>query len=277
MVFALAERVVNLEWPEQIPLRALLTGGDRLRTKKDASLPFALVNNYGPTECTVVATSGDVEANDSSEPSIGRPIANTNVYVVNEWLEPVPVGTTGELLIGGAGVARGYHDQPQMTAEYFPPDPFTGDEGRRLYRTGDVVRWRTNGELEFVGRKDGQVKVRGYRIELAEIEAALRQHELIRESVVAVREGERGEGRLVGYVVPVAGTTLALTELREYLAGKLPHYMIPTAFVTLDELPLTTNGKIDHQALPAPHSSLLFGVRVFVVLGNPTEQIIANI
>jgi amino acid adenylation domain-containing protein len=275
----LAERVLNLDWPERTELRALLTGGDRLRTNKDAVLPFALVNNYGPTECTVVATSGEVQStsDSSSEPPIGRPIANTNVYVVNEWLEPAPVGTTGELLIGGAGVARGYHDQPNMTAEQFTPDPFTGDEGSRLYRTGDVVRWRKNGELEFICRKDGQVKVRGYRIELAEVEAALEQHDSIRESVVAVREGERGEGRLVGYIVPVPGQTPALNELREYLAGKLPHYMVPTAFVVLDELPLTANGKIDHRALPLPDGSQLVSEREYVEPGNPAEQIIANI
>jgi amino acid adenylation domain-containing protein len=275
----LAERVLNLDWPERIPLRTLLTGGDRLRTNKDASLPFALVNNYGPTECTVVATSGEVQSKDdsSSEPSIGRPIANTNVYVVNEWLEPAPVGTTGELVIGGAGVARGYHDQPNMTAEQFTPDPFTGKEGSRVYRTGDVVRWRRNGELEFICRKDGQIKVRGYRVELGEVEAALEQHDSIKQSVVAVREGERGDGRLVGYLVPVGGQTLALNELREYLAGKLPHYMVPTAFVILDELPLTANGKIDHKALPLPDGSQLFGEREYVEPGNPTEQIIANI
>ncbi|HEU4511197.1 MAG TPA: amino acid adenylation domain-containing protein [Pyrinomonadaceae bacterium] len=274
---ALAERVLSLDWPEQTELRALLTGGDRLRTHKDARLPFALINHYGPTECTVVATSGEVQSDDSSEPSIGRPIDNTNVYVVNEWLEPAPVGTTGELLIGGAGVARGYHHQPHMTAENFTPDPFTDHEGSRLYRTGDVVRWRRNGELEFICRKDGQVKVRGYRIELGEVEAVLEQHDSIRQSVVAVRAGERGEGRLVGYVVPVPGQTPALNELREHLAAKLPHFMVPTAFVMLDELPLTANGKIDHRALPAPDLSQLASGREYVEPGNPTEQIIANI
>ncbi|HEX2270160.1 MAG TPA: amino acid adenylation domain-containing protein, partial [Pyrinomonadaceae bacterium] len=265
--------------PDRIPLRALLTGGDRLRTGKEANLPFALVNNYGPTECTVVATSGDVPSVDeqSEVPSIGRPISNTKVYVVNEWLEPSPVGAIGELLIGGAGVTRGYHDQPHLTAEFFTPDPFTGKEGNRLYRTGDVVRWRGNGELEFVGRKDGQVKVRGYRIELAEVEAVLDQHESIGESVVVVREGERGERRLVGYVVQVPGKELALPELREYLGGKLPHYMVPTAFVTLDKLPLTPNGKLDRDALPAPVDGQLVNEREYVEPATPVEQLIAGI
>jgi amino acid adenylation domain-containing protein len=275
----LAERVLNLSWPEETTLRTLLTGGDQLRTNKDASLPFTLVNNYGPTECAVVATSGEVPAVEGPAeiPSIGRPIDNTRVYVVNEFLEPAPVGVLGELLIGGDGVARGYHHQPNMTAENFTPDPFTCREGSRLYRTGDVVRWRNNGELEFVGRKDGQVKVRGYRIELAEVEAVLEQHEAIAESVVTVREGERGERRLVGYVAFVSGRSLSLLEMREFMATKVPHYMMPTAFVTLAELPLTPNGKIDYRALPAPDIYQITSEQEFVEPANATEQIIANI
>jgi amino acid adenylation domain-containing protein/non-ribosomal peptide synthase protein (TIGR01720 family) len=254
----LAEVVLSQPLPENLKLRALLTGGDRLH-RVTRKLPFRLINHYGPTENTVVATSCDVEIGSVNEsgPPIGRPIANTQVYVMDERLQPVPVGVAGELYIGGDSLARGYHKRPELTAERFIPNPFKRVEGGRLYRTGDLVRYLVNGELEFLGRTDDQVKVRGHRIETGEIEATLCEHKSVRESAVVAREDVPGEKRLIAYVVPaeaVEDEALWTTDLRLYLSERLPQYLVPAGFVLIETIPLSPHGKVDRRRLPAPVS-----------------------
>ncbi|PVZ42393.1 non-ribosomal peptide synthetase [Pseudomonas sp. CC120222-01a] len=228
-------------------LRTLLVGGDRLRTfERDPG--FALVNNYGPTETTVVATSGQVIANGALH--IGQPIANTRVYVLDEGLQPLPVGVTGELFIGGAQVARGYFNRPELTAERFFDDPF--NPGGRMYRSGDLVRWNADGTLDYLGRNDDQVKIRGVRVELGEIEAAVAAWPAVDDAVVLVREG-----RLLAWYTETAPVDPEL--LRQALQASLPAHMLPWAFIRLDELPLTSHGKLDRRALPDPDGALLAG------------------
>ncbi|HEX3759257.1 MAG TPA: amino acid adenylation domain-containing protein, partial [Kofleriaceae bacterium] len=210
-----------------------------------------LWNMYGPTETTVWSTCGRVELG-QGEISIGRPIDNTEVWILDDAGGLAPIGVPGELCIGGAGVALGYHEQADFTAERFVRDPFAARPGARLYRTGDLARWRADGQLQHLGRADHQVKVRGYRIELGEIEVALARHPQIAEAVVAARPGPGGEQRLVAYLVARAAAAPGPAALREHLRATLPDYMVPAAYVTLDRLPLTPNGKVDRRALPAP-------------------------
>jgi len=230
-----------------------LCGGEALSPVLAAALRqrvSSLWNVYGPTETTVWSTVEEIRSDGPI--LIGRPIANTEAYVVDGENQPVPVGVPGELLLGGAGLARGYLDRPELTAEKFVPNPF-GDSGSRLYRTGDLARWRVAGVLECLGRIDHQVKVRGFRIELGEIEATLRRHPQVGEAVLVAR-GEPGEQNLVAYVAAQegAGGAPEVDELRSFLSAKLPAYMVPWAFVVLPALPLTANGKIDRRALPDP-------------------------
>lgn len=205
-------------------------------------------NLYGPTECSVDATLCRI-APPHRAPRIGQPLANTQAYILDSRLEPVPVGVAGELYLGGAGVARGYLSRPDLTAERFVADPF-GTPGARLYRTGDLARWHADGTIEFLCRVDHQVKVRGYRIELEEIEAVLGQHEHVQQCAVSMYEDERGEKRLIGYLVAKAEPAPTSHELRRFLREKLPDYMVPSAFITLPELPVGANGKIARKALP---------------------------
>jgi amino acid adenylation domain-containing protein len=264
-----AERLLQLEWPGESRLRVLLTGGDQLHERPGSGVSFKVVNNYGPTEATVVATSGEVQTEAAARaaaergwPTIGRAIANVRVYVVDEELELVAVGVVGELVIGGSGLARGYQGQAELTAARFVPDPYGAEGGGRLYRTGDLVRYRADGEIEYVGRRDEQVKVRGYRIELGEVEAVVREHGRVRAAVVVAREDQPGEKRLVAYIVAAsesaggaAGGESLSRELQAYLKQRLPEYMVPTAFVELAEMPLTAHGKVDRRALPASEQS----------------------
>jgi acyl-coenzyme A synthetase/AMP-(fatty) acid ligase/acyl carrier protein len=232
-------------------LRALLTGGDKLHQGNWSSLPCPIINHYGPTENTVVSTCA--QATSGNVPPIGKPIANARVYVLDEEFQPVPVGMAGELYVGGASLARGYVNRPDLTAERFVPDPFSNLAGERLYQTGDVVRFLPDGNLEFLGRKDHQVKLRGFRIELGEIENALAGHPQVRHAAVMVRDEGAAEKRLVAYVVPQDPAAPPDTnELRTYLQGKLPAYMVPSSWVELQELPLTANGKLNREALLAP-------------------------
>ena len=238
-----------------------------------------LINEYGPTETVVgccvyevphgVATTGSV--------AIGKPIANTRLYVLDRKLRLAPVGIPGELYIGGDGLARGYLNRPDLTAEKFIPDPYAGEPGERLYRTGDVARWSSLGELEYLGRNDHQVKVRGYRIELGEIEAAIHRHERVRECAVIVSDDKTAGKRLVAYLAAEAGEAIDAEELRRFLSSVLPEYMIPSLFVTLNELPLSPNGKVDRSALPAPDAAQFAKGKGFVDALTPAEDLLAGI
>jgi len=210
------------------------------------------LNAYGPTETTVCATIAEDE-DGTRKPSIGKPIANMRVYVVDAYLQPVPIGVPGEIIVGGVGVTRGYLNRPGLTAEKYIPDAFSGEAGGRLYRTGDRGRWLADGTVEYVGRIDEQVKIRGFRIELGEIEATLRAHPGVADVVVIAREDVPGDKRLAAYVVPVEGAPdPTAAELRGTAAERLPEYMVPSYFIPLKTLPLTPNGKVDRRALPAP-------------------------
>jgi amino acid adenylation domain-containing protein len=237
----------------------------------------ALWNLYGPTETTVWSSAWRVEAGEAPI-SIGSPLANTRLYVLDKWLRVVPVGIVGELYIGGDGLARGYRNRPVLTAERFIPDPFGNPPGGRLYRTGDLARWRPDGRLECVGRVDHQVKIRGFRVEIGEIEAALARHPAVREAVVAARPDPSGETSLAAYIALRDGSGSSIAaELRRFLLGTIPDYMVPSAFVFLDALPLTPNGKIDRQALPNPGRVRPPAGADFVPPRGPIEEALAEI
>ncbi|RKH24614.1 AMP-binding enzyme, partial [Corallococcus sicarius] len=223
------------------------------------------------TECTVDATACAFDA--SPTPTIGRPLPNVRVYVLDRNLHPVPTGVPGELFIGGEGVARGYLGRPELTADRFIPDAFAATPGARLYRTGDVARWRADGTLDYLGRADFQVKVRGFRIELGEIEATLLQHPEVREAVVLAREDVPGDKRLVAYVTALEGHALEADTLKAHLKQHVPEYMVPSAFLVLEALPLNTNGKVDRKALPAPLGTAL--TSSYVAPSTPTEEQLA--
>lgn len=252
----LAELLLDLAWPSRSALRLLITGGDRLHSRPRAEIPFRLLNEYGPTENTATSTAGEVAPRGRAEglPRIGGPIAGTTAHVLGAGMQPPPVGVEGELLLGGAGVARGYLGRPDLTAERFLPDPLAGEPGSRLYASGDSVRRLADGELDFLGRKDSQVKIRGFRIELGEITAALRSHPAVGDAHVLVRaDAQAGGSFLAAYVVPSdADRAPAADELRAHIARDLPAYMLPSAYVLLEALPLNRSGKVDQRALPAP-------------------------
>lgn len=256
----LAELLIQLDWPANSKLRTLLTGADTLHRRPPQGLPFALVNNYGPTESTVVATSGAVApaGSDAKQPSIGRAIANTQIYILDEQMRPAAQGTTGELYISGAGLARGYRNRPELTLEKFVPNPFENGSGSgRLYRTGDRARLLPNGEIEFLGRLDDQIKIRGYRVELDEISSVLDSHADVKASAVTVSGSRAEEKRLVAYLVLASDAAPTANVFREYLQRHVPDYMIPATFVRLESLPLTNNGKVDRTALPEPNGNTL--------------------
>ncbi|WP_437327214.1 amino acid adenylation domain-containing protein [Sorangium sp. So ce381] len=286
----LAEELLRLDWPARCALRALLTGGDRLRLWPHRAIPFEVVNNYGPTEATVVTTSCSLprgahdDRGPSREPPIGTPIDNARVYLLDPRRQPVPVGVPGELYIAGDGLARGYLHDPQLTRDRFLPDPFSSDPAARMYRTGDLVRWLHDGNIEFLGRLDHQVKIRGFRLELGEVEAALRQHPGLDDAVVLATADAHGDTRLVAYVVPNSGEQPAApgveaspAALRAHLQGRLPEHMVPSAFVALDALPMTANGKVDRAALPAPGPARAALAHAFVAPRSPVERALAGI
>ena len=262
--------------------RAFIIGGEALtaeslRLWRQAAPKTRLINEYGPTETVVGCCIHEVrpEDPDSGAIAIGRPIANTELYVLDEALQPVGIGEMGELYIGGAGVARGYLNRPDLTGQRFLPDGFSGRTGARLYKTGDLARWRGDGILEYLGRVDDQVKVHGYRIELGEIEATLAGAPGVRSCTVLLREDTPGNKQLVGYVVPRAGTTPAPDDLRRFLKERLPEYMVPAHFVALESLPLTQNGKVDRRALPAPSYETASGAHEYTAPRTETEQRLA--
>lgn len=250
----IAQRLIFLEWPTETTLRFLLTGADVLQQYPPAGLPFTLVNNYGPTECTVVALSGKIAPHQrpAALPPIGRPISNTRIFLLDESLQEVPAGSIGELHIAGAGVGRGYLHDPELTLEKFIPDPFDNNPGARLYKTGDLARALPDGNFEFLGRTDDQIKIRGYRIEPTEVSAALCKHDSIQSGIVIPRKDASGDYSLAAYLVLKQDTQVTAGDLRKHLQSQLTDYMIPSAFVVMDALPLTANGKVDRAALPAP-------------------------
>jgi natural product biosynthesis luciferase-like monooxygenase protein len=276
-------------------LRTIMIGGEAFPAALAAELRQAtsatLMNMYGPTETTIWSATYTVDHIEDKLP-IGQPIANTTLYILDRSLEPVPIGAAGELYIGGEGVVRGYLDRPELAAERFIPDPFGSTAGRRLYRTGDLARYLPDGNIEFLGRVDHQVKIRGHRIELGEIETVIGQHPGIREAVVTAREDTPGDPRLIAYLVQSA-ETLAMgsarddrghtpiaslqNELRSLLMAQLPEYMVPSVFVTLDTLPLTPNGKVNRRALPAPEGKRPDLVVDYVPPQTDLEHVIASI
>jgi amino acid adenylation domain-containing protein len=253
----LAQRLIFLDWPTETSLRFLLTGADVLQQYPPAGLPFTLVNNYGPTECTVVALSGVVSPHDrpAALPPVGRPISNTRIFLLDEDLQQVPLGSIGELHIAGAGVGRGYLNDPELTLEKFIPDPLDKKSGSRLYKTGDLARALPDGSFEFLGRTDDQIKIRGYRIEPNEVSAVLCTYDAVQSGVVIPRKDPSGEYFLAAYLVLKPDALVSAADLRKHLQSHLPDYMIPSVFVVLDAFPLTTNGKVDRAALPAPDST----------------------
>lgn len=251
----LTEALMDETWPATTHLRAILTGGDRLRRWPGNRLPCPLFNHYGPTESAVVATAAPVppESDGHAAPSIGRPIANTEVYVLDAHRQPVPIGVPGELYLGGAGLAEGYHGRSELTAEKFVPDLFDHLGERKLYRTGDLVRWREDGQLDYLGRLDQQVKIRGHRIEPGEIEAVLNENPVVRESLVLAREDATGQPQLAAYYLLRPGQVApAPASLAAALHRRLPAYMVPNSYQPLEAWPLTVNGKVDRSRLPAP-------------------------
>jgi amino acid adenylation domain-containing protein len=244
---AVADGLIGLGWPKDCSLRFLLTGGDALTRRPAPGLGFTVVNNYGLSETTVVATSGVVASDEEGAPSIGRPIAGVVAEVLDENLQPVEPGVAGELIIGGVAVGRGYLNRPDLTAERF----LYGDGGRR-YRTGDRVRLRPDGAFEFLGRLDDQLSIRGVRVEPGEVSAALHSHPAIAASVAVGIDSPAGERQLVAYVVSADGQQPDGRELNGFLCAFLPETMLPSKYVWIDELPLTVHGKIDRDALPAP-------------------------
>ena len=258
-------------------VKQVLFGGEAVnpesvrRVLESGGPPRRLLHVYGPTECTTFATFylvTEVEKDATTIP-IGRPITNTTAYVLDKHGNPLPIGVPGELYLGGPGVAQGYLNQPELTAERFVADPFT--EGGRLYQTGDIVKYLPDGNIEFIGRADNQVKIRGFRIEPGEIEAILNRHPEVENAVVLAREDEPGHRCLVAYVVPKSGEPIK--DWGDFLKKKLPDYMTPSAFVVLDKLPLTHNGKVDRRALPAPERQ----IEAYRTPRTPQEQILCDI
>lgn len=275
----LAEPLMKSDWPADTSLRLLLTGAERLHAFARADLPFAVINNYGPTECTVVATSGPVpvEGHHTTDlPTIGRPILNTQIYVLNENGWPVADGQSGEIYIGGAGVARGYRNRPDLTASRFLADPFSNTRGARMYRTGDLGRLLPDGQIVFEGRVDHQEKVRGYRVEPDEIACHLNRHPAIASSAV-IADGAAGERRLVAYFVPAGEDAVTAHDLRELLSRSLPEHMIPSMFIRLEALPQTSQGKLDRDALPKPTIEKMMPGFDYRAPATPTERRVATI
>jgi amino acid adenylation domain-containing protein len=248
-----AAALMSMDWPAATALRVMLTGGDVLHQGPARPLPFEVINNYGPTECTVVATSSVLQVGQMGRPAIGRPIAGASVYLLDECGANVADGAIGEIYIGGEGVGQGYRNLPESTARCFVRDPFSGEQGNRMYRTGDYGRRRPDGEIEFCGRSDRQVKIRGQRVELDEIASALSRHPAIEFAAVNFKPSEAGDNQLVAYVLPKESVHLpGAAELQKHLQLKLPNYMIPAVFMQLNSLPLSPSAKVDPALMEQP-------------------------
>jgi acyl carrier protein len=268
--------------PIFVHLRYLIVGGDVLdpaivRRVMRSSPPQHLLNAYGPTECTTFSTTYLIrEIPDDRIIPIGRPISNAQIYILDRHMQPTPIGIPGEIYIGGAGVALGYLNRPDLTAERFIRCRLHGDQGVRLYRSGDLARWRPDGNIEFIGRDDQQVKVRGYRIELGEIETQLTRCDGVKEAIVVARQHATEEKRLIAYITRDNEGGPNVEKLRLHLKSVLPDYMIPSAFVLLERMPLTPNGKVDRRALPEPDLSFYIS-RQYESPQGETEQTVAEI
>ncbi len=261
-------------WTGDRKLKAIV-GGEAVSAelaRKLAASCGSVWNMYGPTETTVWSSGYRVEGRDERNVSIGKAIANTSLYVLGPNREPLPQGREGELYIGGDGLARGYFNRPELTAEKFVPDPFSSRPGACMYRTGDVARFRPDGNLEYLGRVDHQVKVRGFRIELGEIEAVLEQHPAVQKAVASARDDDFGGKYLVGYFIPKPGKAFSQSELREHLRKQLSEYMVPPALVALREFPLSANGKVDRKALPAPQAGDYYREREYLAPRDKVEK-----
>jgi amino acid adenylation domain-containing protein len=275
LVRELSESALRL--PES--LRIVIVGGEKASSaalaawRKLAGPRVRWVNTYGPTETSVIVTSYEPKTSEDIPAvlPIGRPIANTRIYILGKNLQPLPVGIAGDLYVSGPGLARGYLNRPEITAEKFVTDPFRTEPGARMYKTGDLARYLASGEIEFAGRTDDQVKIRGYRVELEEIEAVLGSHSGAREVVIAARENAAGEKNLVAYVVPAREQVPTASALRLHLKQQLPHYMVPSAFVLLEAMPKTPNGKVDKRALPAPKSTDFAETQEYVAPSDELE------
>jgi non-ribosomal peptide synthetase component F len=282
MLPSIYNRILSEARPEQLKsLRVVVVAGEactpEVVERHFQCVPEAgLFNEYGPTEGTVWSTVFKCSATNSRHISIGKPIPNVQVYILDPRLKPVPIGVAGELYIGGSGIARGYRNRADLTGQRFIPDPFSGRPEERLYRTGDLARFLADGNIEFLGRMDHQVKIRGFRIELEEIESLLSRVPVVEQAVVVARKDD-GEERLVAYVVARRGHSPTTTDLRDLLSRDLPDYMIPSVFVVLDALPLTPNGKVDRRALPAPDRVRPQLRQAFVAPRNAVEQLLAEI
>ena len=266
-------------------IRELVTTGEQLQITTPIVDLFTqladctLHNHYGPSESHVVTayTLAQKPLTWASHPAIGRPISNTQIYILDQFMNPVPAGVPGELYIGGIALARGYINRPDVTAEKFIPDPFSREPGARLYKTGDQARYLRDGNIEYLGRIDHQVKIRGFRVELGEVEAVLGQHPDVQEVVVMAREDTPGNRRLVAYVITDAQKANLTSQLQTFLREQLPEYMVPSAFVLLDEFPLTANGKVDRRALPVPDRLRPEAEEAYVAPRNAAEEIVAGI
>jgi acyl carrier protein len=260
-------------------LRSIVVGGEACTAEIAArwSGGRLFFNAYAPTEATIYSTLMLCPEGSRQTPPLGRPIQNMQVYLLDHHGQPAPAGVPGELYISGVGVARGYLNRPELTAEKFIPDPFSGRAGARLYKTGDLARFLPDGSLEFLGRTDHQVKVRGFRIELAEIETVLGEHPLVREVAVIAREDAPGDKRIVAYIVPRTGHGPDISDLRNHLKRRLPDYMLPSVFVVLEFMPLSETGKIDRESLPAPEQSRPTLEQSYAAPTTALEKVLAGI
>jgi amino acid adenylation domain-containing protein len=283
----LMPHLLSVASPAGAALRYVIFGGEALELQslrpwfeRFGDQPPKFINMYGITETTVHVTYQPITralVESASASIIGTPLPDLSVYILDAQRRLQPIGVAGEIYVGGAGVARGYLKRPELTAERFIADPFSGDPKARLYRSGDLARWLSGGQLEYLGRIDDQIKIRGYRIELGEIESVLRQHPGVREAVAVMRGADAGERRLLAYVALQKDAALVGAELRSFLKERLPEYMLPTAFVLVEKFPLTGNGKLDRNALPEPDPGQRQSASVYVAPRTVTEKLLAEI
>jgi aryl carrier-like protein len=268
-----AGAMMRMPWPQATALRILLTGGDTLHQGPVADLPFVVVNNYGPTECTVVSTSTKISAGEEEPPSIGCAIQGARVYLLDESGIPVADGVAGEIYVGGSGVGRGYRNMRDATARSFLRDPFAEAPGARMFRTGDRALRLADGELRFLGRQDRQVKIRGQRLELDEIGALLSQHPAVEFATATVVSAGNGEKHLVGYILPRREMKMpTIQDLQAYLRQRLPEYMVPATVVRLEEIPLSPSGKVDYGRLPRPEAASAVAGQLLVIARQLLES-----